>query len=585
MKTYDAKTIRGKFQPSSTAEREFYKQLKKVAQASGHLVDQYTHKGVITAEKELQDELRRYSEKLGPWAERQAAKMLLQVQNSNKRAYQIKSKSIGLKLKLDVAEQNVGRVARTLLHDQVGLIKSLPLEAGLRAQEISAKNFYAGTRAEANAGTIQELVEQMGMSTEVATTRAMLIARTETARANATINQARAMAVGSNQYRWHNSGDEAVRPSHKRIKGRILQGMIFSWDSPPTLDDGMTGHPGEFPNCFPGSTKLTGSSFIQKFYRRRYSGKLTELVFEDGTILRATPNHPIFTGRGLKPIHSINIGDNAVSEREEADGFIKNNIKGFDISLEQAFNASLNSNVFVKSSSVGGQFHGDVTNEEVDIVSIDGRLVSKIAALAEQKFYELSFSQPNMARAGAYFFGVSAKGKFGLLNNPPHDFVMSGANLTMPFLQTHFRPLDFFCLAMAPYVSAGLDKCLPDDNSRDTSHFRDLIFAYSALIHGFDFLSVYLESFSERRHPLTDGRVYPSGAKLLTENIFADSDQLRNVSNGIPGPYKLNRVIDKRVSDFSSQVYNLQTANSFYIADSIFSGNCRCFAEPVFPSE
>jgi uncharacterized protein with gpF-like domain len=57
------------------------------------------------------------------------------------------------------------------------------------------------------------------------------------------------MAVGSNQYRWHNSGDGAVRHSHKIYKGKKLQGMIFSWDAPPTLDDGMTGHPGTFPRC------------------------------------------------------------------------------------------------------------------------------------------------------------------------------------------------------------------------------------------------------------------------------------------------------------------------------------------------
>jgi len=57
------------------------------------------------------------------------------------------------------------------------------------------------------------------------------------------------MKVGSSQYRWHNSGDEAVRESHKYYHGRKMQGQIFSWDKPPTLSDGMTGHPGTFPRC------------------------------------------------------------------------------------------------------------------------------------------------------------------------------------------------------------------------------------------------------------------------------------------------------------------------------------------------
>lgn len=247
--TLDAKTVRGKFQPSSTAERDFYRQLKKVAQASGHIVDQHAVGARIEQEQQMMDALRKYSEQLTPWAQRQASKMLVQVQNSNKRAYQQKSKAIGLALNVGVAEKDVGETALALLNEQVGLIKSIPLEAGLRAQKIAAEAFFHGARAEVNADTIAELEEEMGMSTQTAISRAYLIARTETARANASINQARAMSVGSNQYRWHNSGDEAVRESHKFLKGKRLQGMIFSWDHPPTLDDGMTGHPGTFPNC------------------------------------------------------------------------------------------------------------------------------------------------------------------------------------------------------------------------------------------------------------------------------------------------------------------------------------------------
>lgn len=248
--SFDAKkTIKGKFKPSAAAERQFYRQLKIVAKVSGHIVEQHVSGARLVDEKRMQAELKRYSEVLTPWAERQAARLLEQVQKSNKRAYTNKSKAIGSALRLGVAEKEVGDVALRLLNEQVALIKSIPLEAGLRAQKIAFEAVLAGTRAEANADTIAELERQLGLSTEVATSRALLISRTETARANAAINQSRAMAVGSGQYRWHNSGDESVRHSHKFYKGKRLQGMIFSWDSPPTLEDGMTGHPGTFPNC------------------------------------------------------------------------------------------------------------------------------------------------------------------------------------------------------------------------------------------------------------------------------------------------------------------------------------------------
>lgn len=248
--TLDAlKTIRGKFNPNAQAERDFHRALKKVARVAGHIVESHVDGVSLTDERRMNKALEDYARLITPWAQKQSLKLLNQVQKSNKRAYTNKSKAIGAALNLNVAEQDVGDVSRKLLNEQVALIKSIPLEAGLRAQKLAFEAAMHGNRAEPDQSTIDELQKQLGLSTEVAVSRARLIARTETARATASINQARAMKVGSNQYRWHNSGDGAVRESHKTWKGKRLQGQIFSWDDPPTLDDGMTGHPGTFPNC------------------------------------------------------------------------------------------------------------------------------------------------------------------------------------------------------------------------------------------------------------------------------------------------------------------------------------------------
>ena len=242
------KTIKGKFNPSPTAEREFMRALKKVARVSGHIVESHVNGVSLRDQAQMQKALKDYSNLIEPWAQRQVLKLLEQVQKSNKRAYQQKTKTIGMVLR-NVGDDEVGERARLLMMEQVGLIKSIPIEAGARAQELALKAAFEGTRARPDQTTIDQIKKELDVSTEVAISRAELIARTETARANASINQARATAVGSNQYRWHNSGDEAVRHSHKFLKGKRLQGMIFSWDNPPTLDDGMTGHPGSFPNC------------------------------------------------------------------------------------------------------------------------------------------------------------------------------------------------------------------------------------------------------------------------------------------------------------------------------------------------
>jgi SPP1 gp7 family putative phage head morphogenesis protein len=243
------KTIKGKFKPSPSAERAFLRALKKVARVSGHLVESHVDGVTIKNLAQMKKALKDYSELIGPWAQRQSAKLFEQVQKSNKRAYTNKSKAIGVALEHQVAEQDVGAVAYALMNEQVALIKSIPIEAGQRAQEIAFNAALEGKRAIPNQSVIDQLKKELGMSTEVATNRAKLIARTETARANASINQARAMKIGSNQYRWHNSDDGAVRHSHRVYQGRAIQGRIFSWDAPPTLSDGMRGHPGTFPNC------------------------------------------------------------------------------------------------------------------------------------------------------------------------------------------------------------------------------------------------------------------------------------------------------------------------------------------------
>lgn len=243
------KTLRGNFKPSARAEAEFYKALKQVARASGGIVNAYTNGALVTDPIKMQKSLEEYSKALGPWAERQSAKLIETIQKSNKRAYQQKSKVMGELLKTDFDQTKEGVLARALLNEQVALIKSIPIEAGLRAQKIAYEAAVHGTRAQPNEDTINELIKQQGMSVEVATSRAQLIAVTETARANAAINQSRATSAGSRQYRWHNSGDGAVREAHKWHKGSRMQGKIFSWDDPPTLDDGTKGHPGSFPRC------------------------------------------------------------------------------------------------------------------------------------------------------------------------------------------------------------------------------------------------------------------------------------------------------------------------------------------------
>jgi len=263
----DRERTKQKYKASSNAEREFYRALKRVAEQSGHIVDAYTSGAKIIDLQKMTKALEDYSQRLGPWATRQSAKLLEQVSRSNQRAYNNQSKAMGRALRAGVAESETGRVAIALLNEQVALIKSLPIEAGLRAQRIAAENFLKGTRAEVDPQTVErflrerrymiemnnlfaeqagteQFAEEMERSTEVAVNRAKLIARTETARANASFVQARAIAVGVTHYIWRTTMDGAERDSHAEMNTEKV-----AYAEPPRLSDGTVGHAGTFPNC------------------------------------------------------------------------------------------------------------------------------------------------------------------------------------------------------------------------------------------------------------------------------------------------------------------------------------------------
>jgi SPP1 gp7 family putative phage head morphogenesis protein len=224
------------FKPPVSAETQFARSLRKIAKITGHLVDMHTHQGKVDGPA-LEAALKDYSKLLGPWAKKQTSKMLEQVKKSNRRAYNNQTKSIKELLDLNVAENEVGRVAREMMASTVDLIQTIPLRAAERAQKLSMRAVFEGKRAE-------EIAEQIRQTTNVSISDAERIARTEVARANALVAEARAKAVGAIGYIWRTTMDGAERHSHAEMNGKF-----FEYKKPPTLSDGTRGNPGEFINC------------------------------------------------------------------------------------------------------------------------------------------------------------------------------------------------------------------------------------------------------------------------------------------------------------------------------------------------
>ncbi len=221
--------------PTKVSEKRYATDLRKIAKASASLILSHTDDwkvdlGVLKL-------LAVYADSLGPWAIRTASKMLSDTNSTSDRYFSAQMKSMGKEYNRQLAETIAGNRAKALLNDQVELIKSIPIQAGIRAQTLSQQAASGGRRA-------SEVAAEIARTNEVTESRAMLIARTEVSKANSVFNQSRAESIGIRGYIWRTATDGDVRDSHADLEGKF-----FTWDNPPCIDGEGCHHPGEIWNC------------------------------------------------------------------------------------------------------------------------------------------------------------------------------------------------------------------------------------------------------------------------------------------------------------------------------------------------
>lgn len=225
------------FTPSKTAEKKLETQLRKVARAVSSIITPHVRGATLINAATMMEQLRLYAEMLGPWAEVVTGQILETLTRVNRREWSSLSQQISRQFREDAQGGALMQAVRLLQREQVGLITSIPIQAGERAQELALQAVTGGKRAD-------EVAAELLRTEQVTASRAMLIARTEIAKANEAITQARAESVGSEGYIWRTAKDKDVRDSHDD-----MEGVYVRWNSPPTLSDGTVGHAGTFPNC------------------------------------------------------------------------------------------------------------------------------------------------------------------------------------------------------------------------------------------------------------------------------------------------------------------------------------------------
>ena len=219
-------------------EKKYGRQLRQIAGYIDSIIkgfdvtDETVYPSIVTA-------LRKYAESLDVWAVNASSRILMDVALRDEKTWLIHAKDMSIGVKHQIRNTDVGVVMQKLLADQVGLIKSLPLNAAQRVQDLATRAVIEGGRADELSG----LIMAIGGVTKA---RANTIARTEISRATTLFTQSRAEALGSDGYIWRDSGDSDVRHRHAELNGQYVP-----WDKPPVVDikSGRRAHAGCDINC------------------------------------------------------------------------------------------------------------------------------------------------------------------------------------------------------------------------------------------------------------------------------------------------------------------------------------------------
>lgn len=164
---------------------------------------------------------------LEAWSRQAAERMVTHQAVANARSWREAAREGGRgpQIYSALARELQGRVGvryRALVEENASLISSLPYELARVATARAAQHERAGGRAASFSG-------EGRLFATLARSRAQLIARTEIAKANAALTQARAEDLGLEWYVWETSRDARVRLSHRR-----MQGVLFRFDDPPS---------------------------------------------------------------------------------------------------------------------------------------------------------------------------------------------------------------------------------------------------------------------------------------------------------------------------------------------------------------
>lgn len=340
-------------------------------------------------------------------------------------------------------------------------------------------------------------------------------------------------------------------------------------------------------NCVVGDTKVSGPD-VKVGYRRYYEGEIVTLVTAGGHELAITPNHPVLTDRGWVNAGDLQEGDNLVSGTF-GNGYLT--LRPGEDDAPPSIEDVVSALSMVGATRVSGvpvsaeEFHGDGGDSEVDIVARDNLLGNvgdaPVVEPPSEEGFEVGsaalssegFPRPSLGNMEALFWG-------GLSSSECLDGLCA----------THFNllfgdslPPESRGFLAPPNGEVSFLEPSPDDSATDAEHLCHLIDALPRLVN---LLEVGRGGDSLRADaPHLGERFDPPSAKSEAERLGVFAEYGGRLLERLGFMVETDRLVNKGVRQYAGHVYNLQTSEGWYSANSIITSNCFCTVTPVFTSK
>lgn len=331
---------------------------------------------------------------------------------------------------------------------------------------------------------------------------------------------------------WNTTLDERTRASHVAADRQqvpkdgvfIVQGQRLRFPGDTSLGASMSN----IINC------LHPSSIVQAcnpkaLTRRLYKGDM--FIIEDslGNNITVTPNHPILTMTGWKAARLIDKGDNIVAtDNVKLMRLIDFNINNITTSIEEIYNSA---GIVSRTVGVGTcdmNFHGDVSDHDVDIVLSDSLLRDAFKSFGCHVGNKVRFKRANFLKR----------------------FLFSESLVNKPFFSCFHIPARLIGFLGIPF-----------------SIFRGCLFHSKK--HGVASAASDKTSFFQ-----SIGDNASRNAKAITD--FLDRKRFaKHVANG-SDLFRFTKVVKAHKFTYSGYVYNIEDEQSYYICNGIVNHNCRC---------